>query len=543
MPSADPNTRCGVIDATLGLGARAPGAVLGAAPAREIAAALSGLGVDGVECDPSTERADGAAIARAAVEIFGSARVYARCPTDEPSVDRAAACGAGWVVFEVTRLDASDAASGEGALPRAVARARRAGLRVCLEVSLGDSRDWDETARGNLLSHGADRLRVADHAGLLYPWEVEALVAGVRAWCGASHVEAWFADDCGMANANALAAAKAGAAAVVASVNGIGPRCGLTDTLVLAVNLGQMGLRTPPAGSAVRDISCLVRAHSRMRPDRWRPIIGDNACTAGRRDGDETSRRDVRAAEAAASRSGRPLCATPSRLPATLAGLINSPNVVSATELRHHRHGPGDRYLMIDERVVKDARQYCIVRHVPQGDPGPGHVDPHRHHVDSLFLFVGYESGLSGLRAEVCLGDETFVVESPCSVFIPSGVVHSYRVLSGSGIFVNHVLEGDYNTSLLKPAPAVEPPVAGGMAFVRAFVRDRLPGAVIEPHTRIIGVIDSLLFLDLFLHVEGAFGDRVSLDDVATCETFGQLASMLTAPSRAGPHRSVDGVA
>jgi 2-isopropylmalate synthase len=34
------------------------------------------------------------------------------------------------------------------------------------------------------------------------------------------------------------------------------------------------------------------------------------------------------------------------------------------------------------------------------------------------------------------------------SVFILSGMIHSYRVIEGEGLFVNHVV-GDYNSSLL----------------------------------------------------------------------------------------------
>ncbi|MDN5850691.1 MAG: hypothetical protein L0H63_13815, partial [Nitrococcus sp.] len=34
----------------------------------------------------------------------------------------------------------------------------------------------------------------------------------------------------------------------------------------------------------------------------------------------------------------------------------------------------------------------------------------------------------------------------------PSGLLHSYRVLAGAGLFINHVQAGDYDSSLLDPA-------------------------------------------------------------------------------------------
>jgi 2-isopropylmalate synthase len=45
--------------------------------------------------------------------------------------------------------------------------------------------------------------------------------------------------------------------------------------------------------------------------------------------------------------------------------------------------------------------------------------------------------------------DELSVVKSPASVFIPAGKPHNYRILDGEGLFVNHVLSGNYNESLM----------------------------------------------------------------------------------------------
>jgi 2-isopropylmalate synthase len=69
--------------------------------------------------------------------------------------------------------------------------------------------------------------------------------------------------------------------------------------------------------------------------------------------------------------------------------------------------------------------------------------------VDSLFLFLGTREDLSGLEVEVSLGDRVFRVVSPASVFIPAGLMHSYKFVAGSGLFINHVLAGQYASSLL----------------------------------------------------------------------------------------------
>jgi 2-isopropylmalate synthase len=80
----------------------------------------------------------------------------------------------------------------------------------------------------------------------------------------------------------------------------------------------------------------------------------------------------------------------------------------------------------------------------------PGHVDTHRHHVDSFFLFLSQRHDLTGLSVEVSLGDEVFQVNSPSCVFIPAGIKHSYKAIAGEGLFINSVLCDSYNDSLLE---------------------------------------------------------------------------------------------
>lgn len=133
---------------------------------------------------------------------------------------------------------------------------------------------------------------------------------------------------------------------------------------------------------------------------------------------------------------------------------IVNPQVISAAELHHHRAGPGERFVLVDDRFVPGAGQYCIARRIPRlGNYGPGHVDGHVHDCDSLFAFLGNDGGYQGLSVKVALGDDVFYVDSPASVFVPAGVSHAYQVVGGEGTYLNFVLAGDYNSSLLKPFP------------------------------------------------------------------------------------------
>ncbi|HEU4727015.1 MAG TPA: hypothetical protein VFT22_03980, partial [Kofleriaceae bacterium] len=201
---------------------------------------------------------------------------------------------------------------------------------------------------------------------------------------------------------------------------------------------------------ALQRLSRLVAAYSRSPVDRHRPVVGDNAFTHSA----ALHLRAVQKDEMAYSWTAPAMVGRTTRLaarPITAATqLVHPPLVISATELRHHREGHGTRYVMIDDRLVEDCRQYCIVRHIPPVESAPpGHVDPHRHQCDSLFMFLGHSPDLTGLKVEVLLDDRVQQVDSPASVFIPAGVLHSYRILAGSGLYVNHVLSGNYNASLL----------------------------------------------------------------------------------------------
>jgi len=51
------------------------------------------------------------------------------------------------------------------------------------------------------------------------------------------------------------------------------------------------------------------------------------------------------------------------------------------------------------------------------------------------------------LKYEIQLDDEIYKVLSPSTVFIPKGIKHKARFLSGKGIFVCIILSGKYTTS------------------------------------------------------------------------------------------------
>jgi len=73
------------------------------------------------------------------------------------------------------------------------------------------------------------------------------------------------------------------------------------------------------------------------------------------------------------------------------------------------------------------------------------HADPHRHDVPEIYMAITEYPG--DMKLEICIEDETYVVESPCTVFIPAGASHSFKVLKCDkpnymlGVFLDYISE------------------------------------------------------------------------------------------------------
>jgi hypothetical protein len=91
----------------------------------------------------------------------------------------------------------------------------------------------------------------------------------------------------------------------------------------------------------------------------------------------------------------------------------------------------GRRIVVHELREVRaERRHYC---------------DPHFHD----FAEVNILLSSTRLRYVVHLGDETYFVEAPASIYVPAGLVHSANVVEGSGFFIALLETVEY--SALKP--------------------------------------------------------------------------------------------
>lgn len=450
-----------IVDATLREGCQAPGVHFNIDQCVAIARMLDALGVDMIECSHPYRSELERLRLEALVRLGLRAPLIAHARARNEDILAVRDSGTPWVgifcgINEISRNSRLSGRSSESVLDlvrRSVAYAKSLGLHVRYTVEDGSRTPLDLAieALEAAVSEGADRVCYADTLGAMTPSNFGSSIRTIRSTLPCVDIEVHVHDDRGFAMSNAWMALESGANWVSASVNGIGERCGITDLASLLANLDLSGERAIEQADLLQRLSRYVAAITRSQPDVRRPVVGRNAFT-------HTAPLHAKAVGVMpssysvfdASRLGRALKVARKPLGADIDSCSVLPQVISATELRYHRAGPGSRYVMVDERFVADARQYCIVRDIPEVvEPPAPHVDPHRHDCDSLFLFVGREEGLKGLRVEVMLEGATRTLESPASLFVPAGTLHSYRILNGCGLFLNHVLAGSYNDSLL----------------------------------------------------------------------------------------------
>jgi hypothetical protein len=100
----------------------------------------------------------------------------------------------------------------------------------------------------------------------------------------------------------------------------------------------------------------------------------------------------------------------------------------------------GPLIAFLNREMVDGADLNIFVHHIEvKGDEGPDYVDVHTHDVSQAYVFPE-----PGLTFEVVLGEETYEAHSPATVFIPPGLKHNLKILSGEGIEVCILRKGFY---------------------------------------------------------------------------------------------------
>lgn len=270
-------------DTTLRDGEQAPGIAFAPEVKVHLARVLDRLGVAEIEAGtPACGGAEEAAVTQVAA-LGLAARVTAWCRMSVTDIDRAAGCGVGGVAIAVPSSDlhrCSKFGRGRGwvaaGLRRCVRHAKRHGLYVCAAFEDGSRADEGFLAHlaRSARAAGADRLRLSDTVGLLDPFTTADRVARLAAHTELP-LEFHAHNDFGLATANALAAARAGATHLSVTALGLGERAGNAALEEVALALERLcGRKTGLVTGRLPDLFAAV-AEATGRPiPPGKPVAG-----------------------------------------------------------------------------------------------------------------------------------------------------------------------------------------------------------------------------------------------------------------------------
>jgi len=115
------------------------------------------------------------------------------------------------------------------------------------------------------------------------------------------------------------------------------------------------------------------------------------------------------------------------------------------SKIPFHNYAPMKRLSMLSKKRFPSSNTHVAVLFVNGYHKKMSEYSMlHKHSADEINLIV---SENSKLKYEIQLDDETYKVSSPSTVFIPKGVKHKAKFISGKGIFVCIILSGKYNSS------------------------------------------------------------------------------------------------
>src|ERR1051325_9965575 len=163
--------------------------------------------------------------------------------------------------------------------------------------------------------------------------------------------------------------------------------------------------------------------------------------------------------------------------------------------LRERIEMPVKRHVFINRDSHPDADIYVAI-HEAKDLPNavPDYQVPHCHNTDEFYYFIGDRPDLSGLEGQIIFEGKVHKIVSPACVYIPTGVVHEYKVTRGAGTVTVLFRSRGYTHADRAPdaAPGVRyvfvdgrlKPEAGFYTVVRS-VQDVRPTQAdyVQPHT------------------------------------------------------------
>lgn len=281
-----PSKRSLIIDdTTLRDGEQSAGVVFSLAEKLSIAKQLSALGVPeleiGIPAMGAQEREEIKALA--ALKLPSTLLVWSRMRQDDLRL--CLGLGVGMVDLSISASDQhiqhklkKNRAWVLGTIDTCVKTAVDAGLKVCVGAEDASRADPDFLAQMAEAAQqaGACRIRFADTLGIMEPFGVRDAIAHLRAVTDMD-IEMHAHDDLGLATANTLAAAVAGATHVNTTVNGLGERAGNAALEEVVVGLRQLyGIETGVDLQAFPQLSQQVATAAQDVIGSRKSLVGKN---------------------------------------------------------------------------------------------------------------------------------------------------------------------------------------------------------------------------------------------------------------------------
>ncbi len=108
-----------------------------------------------------------------------------------------------------------------------------------------------------------------------------------------------------------------------------------------------------------------------------------------------------------------------------------------------HSKAPLKRFSMLSKALISQSNTHIAVHFVDASKNLPKYSKLHKHNHDEINLILSEDSPLT---YEIKFEEESYKVRSPSTIFIPKGIKHSARAISGRGIFVCIILSNNYTS-------------------------------------------------------------------------------------------------
>jgi homocitrate synthase NifV len=280
------------LDTTLRDGEQAVGVIFTRREKEHIATLLAEVGVPAVEAGfPSLgpeEKECVRAVVNADLRVASNGRpleVYAFARARPQDVHGAADCGVHGVIISIstsdTHIERKFRRSREwvlGQMEQAAEAARKRGLAFTVSAEDASRTDLSFLIEYYQLAEklGAGMVRYCDSLGLEEPFATYRRIKWIRQDVSLP-IEMHMHNDFGMATANVLAGAQAGASSVAASIGGLGERTGNSPLEEVVMALKYLyGVDLSIDTKRFREIAEYVANASQRAIPIWKAIVGDN---------------------------------------------------------------------------------------------------------------------------------------------------------------------------------------------------------------------------------------------------------------------------